>query len=230
MNTSDMDSVPAHAVTITCSGLFRANHWIYCVPETRKAEAVRNALKGPIWEKVVERGRIGVKIDASQPWADAFRRALSFWNTVLAANFHEETNLNACSVRIISGGPAILETAVIARAQLTERDNFRAMIAVKSEAAKTLSSDELYATAEHEFGHMLGLKHNASSRSIMYFLDVDGTEVLDSKDILDLSTHHEVRAAVVATGFLPVKVVLAAVPMHSGSISTADEGGGFATR
>ena len=172
----------------------------------------------------------GLKIDASQPWADAFRRALSFWNTVLAANFHEETNLNACSVRIISGGPAILETAVIARAQLTERDNFRAMVAVKSEAAKTLSSDELYATAEHEFGHMLGLKHNASSRSIMYFLDVDGTEVLDSKDILDLSTHHEVRAAVVATGFLPVKVVLAAVPMHSGSISTADEGGGFATR
>ena len=59
----------------------------------------------------------------------------------------------------------------------------------------------------HEFGHMLGLKHNPSSKSIMYFLDINGTEVLDSKDILDLSTHHKLRTAIVSTGFLPIKVV-----------------------
>jgi hypothetical protein len=28
----------------------------------------------------------------------------------------------------------------------------------------------------------------------MYFLDVNGTEVLDSKDILDLSSHHKLCA------------------------------------
>lgn len=47
----DIDSVPAFAVTLTCPGLFRANHWICCVPEERKADAVRNALTGPISEK-----------------------------------------------------------------------------------------------------------------------------------------------------------------------------------
>src|SRR5579862_1904132 len=30
-------------------------------------------------------GDIGVRIDATGPWADEFRRALSFWNAVLAA-------------------------------------------------------------------------------------------------------------------------------------------------
>ncbi|HZQ51219.1 MAG TPA: glucosamine-6-phosphate deaminase [Bryobacteraceae bacterium] len=47
----DMASVPEKAVTITCPGLFRAKSWVSCVPERRKAEAVRNALEGPISEK-----------------------------------------------------------------------------------------------------------------------------------------------------------------------------------
>ncbi len=43
-------AVPQEAVTITCTGLFRANTWICCVPEVRKAEAVHNALEGPVSE------------------------------------------------------------------------------------------------------------------------------------------------------------------------------------
>jgi hypothetical protein len=151
-------------------------------------------------------GNIGVKIDATEPWANGFRRALSFWNTVLAANFHEETNFNACAVRIINGGPDILNNAIVARSQLTELDNFRGKIAVSPRAAKAMSSAELYGVAVHEFGHMLGLKHNASSQSVMFYLDIDGTEVLDSKDIVDLSTHHKLRPTIVSTGFLPIKV------------------------
>jgi glucosamine-6-phosphate deaminase len=46
----DEASVPREAVTITCPGLFRASSWVCCVPEKRKAEAVRNALEGPIAE------------------------------------------------------------------------------------------------------------------------------------------------------------------------------------
>ena len=41
-------AVPKEAFTITCPGLFRAAHWVCCVPELRKAEAVRRALEGPI--------------------------------------------------------------------------------------------------------------------------------------------------------------------------------------
>jgi glucosamine-6-phosphate deaminase len=44
----DVESVPREALTVTCTGLFRANAWICCVPEARKAQAVRNALEGPI--------------------------------------------------------------------------------------------------------------------------------------------------------------------------------------
>ena len=132
-------------------------------------------------------GDIGVKIDANQAWADGFRKALSFWNAVLVANFHEETNLSACVIRIINGSPDILNNGMVARSQLTGRDNFRGKIAVSRGAATAMSSDEIYGAAVHELGHMLGLKHSASSRSVMYFLNVDGTEVLDSMDILDLS-------------------------------------------
>jgi glucosamine-6-phosphate deaminase len=46
----DVASVPKHAATITCPGLFRARSWVCCVPEKRKATAVRNALEGPISE------------------------------------------------------------------------------------------------------------------------------------------------------------------------------------
>jgi glucosamine-6-phosphate deaminase len=44
----ELNVVPQHALTITCSELLAAKAWICCVPEARKAEAVRNALEGPI--------------------------------------------------------------------------------------------------------------------------------------------------------------------------------------
>jgi hypothetical protein len=155
---------------------------------------------------------IGVKIDATEAWADAFRRALSFWNTVLASNLHEETSLSACAVRIVNGGPDVLNNVIVARSQLTERDNFRGKIAVSFGAAKVLSRAEMYGVAVHEFGHMLGLKHSASRHSVMYFLDLEGTEGLDSKDILDLSACHKLRPASVSSGFLPIQGVLIAMP------------------
>jgi hypothetical protein len=149
---------------------------------------------------------IGVKIDAAEPWADGFRRALRFWNTVLAANLHEETDLSVCSIRIIDGAPDVLDHAVAARSQLTDRADFRGKIAVSRVAVKGMNSAEIYATAVHEIGHILGLKHNVNIHSVMYFLDVDSTVVLDRKDILNLSRHHELRPAILATGFVPILV------------------------
>ena len=43
-----LDAVPREAITVTCSGLYRAGAWVCCVPEGRKARAVRDALEGPI--------------------------------------------------------------------------------------------------------------------------------------------------------------------------------------
>jgi glucosamine-6-phosphate deaminase len=44
----DVDSVPREAVTMTCSALLQAEAWVCCVPEARKAEAVRKALEEPV--------------------------------------------------------------------------------------------------------------------------------------------------------------------------------------
>lgn len=41
-------SVPSEAVTLTCPMLMSSENLICCVPEMRKAEAVKNALEGPV--------------------------------------------------------------------------------------------------------------------------------------------------------------------------------------
>jgi hypothetical protein len=152
-------------------------------------------------------GNIGVRIDVNGPCADGFRRAVRYWNTVLAANFYEDKNLGACSVRIINGGPDILNHAMVARSQIIEWVNFQGKIAVDPGAAKEMNSAEIYGAAVHELGHMLGLKHNANIHSVMYFLDLDGTEGLDSKDVSDLRAHHQLRPAAISAGFLPIQTV-----------------------
>ena len=168
-------------------------------------------------------GEIGVKIDATGPWADGFRRAFSFWNAVLAANFHEETNLDSCAVRIVNAGTDILNNAMVARSQLTERSSFRGKIAVSPEAAKAMEQRCNVRRRRPRIGHMLGLKHSASSQSIMYFLNVNGTEILDRKDILDLSRCHKLRVATVPTGISIDQVLMAApIPMPSGFVSSTD--------
>lgn len=43
-----IETVPTHALTLSCTALLRAKRWICCVPDTRKAQAVRDALEGPI--------------------------------------------------------------------------------------------------------------------------------------------------------------------------------------
>lgn len=43
-----LEAVPREAITLTCPVLLSAEYVVACVPERRKAEAVRNALEGPI--------------------------------------------------------------------------------------------------------------------------------------------------------------------------------------
>ncbi|WP_321472383.1 glucosamine-6-phosphate deaminase [uncultured Paludibaculum sp.] len=44
----NLEAVPLHGFTLTCPTLLSAEQVICCVPDQRKAEAVRGALKGPI--------------------------------------------------------------------------------------------------------------------------------------------------------------------------------------
>jgi glucosamine-6-phosphate deaminase len=45
---SNLESVPREALTMTCPTLMSARHLVCCVPERRKAQAVQNALEGPL--------------------------------------------------------------------------------------------------------------------------------------------------------------------------------------
>jgi glucosamine-6-phosphate deaminase len=45
---ASLQASPREALTLTCPFLMSARHLICCVPERRKAEAVRNAIEGPI--------------------------------------------------------------------------------------------------------------------------------------------------------------------------------------
>jgi glucosamine-6-phosphate deaminase len=45
---ANIEEVPHQAISLTCTGLMRSENLICCVPESRKAEAVRNALEGEI--------------------------------------------------------------------------------------------------------------------------------------------------------------------------------------
>ncbi len=44
----NFETVPPDAITLTCPDLMRAENWICCVPDARKANAVKRALEGPV--------------------------------------------------------------------------------------------------------------------------------------------------------------------------------------
>jgi hypothetical protein len=136
---------------------------------------------------------LGVKISTSNKLLGReFRMAMNFWAQVLDMHWHEEDS-NSCAVQLVDGTPAILKSSIVARSQFTEWDNFQGWIAFNPKAP--LTPIEMYLTAVHEIGHMLGLKHNPSTKSVMYYLDLEGTEVLDQSDIATLASHHKLRTA-----------------------------------
>jgi len=84
-----------------------------------------------------------------------------------------------------------------------------------------MSSAEIYATAVHEMGHILGLRHNSNIHSVMYFLDIDGSEGLDAQDILALSGHHQLQPAIFALGFVPIQANSSAMVSNAPDLSGA---------
>lgn len=140
---------------------------------------------------------LGVRFDTSSvEIAAAFHRALDFWSGVLDVNFYEESS-TLCALAVVDGTPEVLRKAHnVARAQFADLANFQGWIAFDPHASEYMSSDEMYATAVHELGHLFGLRHNPSAMSIMYYLDCDGTSQLDELDLQALGLHHAIRAGI----------------------------------
>ena len=97
-----------------------------------------------------------------------------------------------CSIQLIDGDRELFHPAfIVARSQMPDRLDFRGLIAFNP--AKKLDEADLYRISVHEIGHILGLQHSLHAASVMYFLDLEGLELLDPADLAALSRLHKLR-------------------------------------
>jgi hypothetical protein len=136
---------------------------------------------------------LGVRFYNSNPELNAeFARAMSFWASILEMNWHEEDS-RACAIEAIDGDPGLFRPGEVARAQFPGLPAYQGWIAFNPRVS--LRADELFVTAVHELGHVLGLQHSSNASSVMYFLALDGPVFLDSDDLAALAARHRLRAA-----------------------------------
>ena len=137
--------------------------------------------------------KVGVRIVTASPaLAESFRRALDFWTRVLDMEWYQEQS-DACSLQLTDAEPGSLDNSIAADAQLPGSSDFEGWICFN--AAATLTRTEMYYYSVHEIGHLLGLGHNPSHRSVMYFEDAPGPERLDETDLRSLSVLHKMRVS-----------------------------------
>ena len=138
---------------------------------------------------------LGIRYDISDRIViQQFHRAFNSWAKLLDADFHDEQS-TSCAIAIVDATDTVLlhSGTIVARAQLPDRLNFQGWIAVDPRASSYLADDEATAIWIHEIGHLLGLKHNPSPRSIMFGIDVDGSSKLHSQDLRAIASEHALR-------------------------------------
>ncbi len=111
-------------------------------------------------------------------------RALNRWSEIADVSWHRD-NTDNCSIDFEDG--TFADGNEIAEAN-AERGS------IIFARAGELTARELWVTAFHEVGHLLGLQHNADPQSVMYWIDFRGDEVLDDSDMRALAAAHALRA------------------------------------
>jgi hypothetical protein len=141
---------------------------------------------------------LGVRFNTANPvLAREFRRALDFWATVLDLAWHEDSS-ETCSMELSDGERDLFEPSpnnMVARSQFPDRRGFQGWIVFNPVVKLTVA--ESYRISVHEIGHILGLKHNPNTRSLMYDLDLECSEELDALDLASLRAHHKLRVPAV---------------------------------
>ena len=128
---------------------------------------------------------LGIRLATSNlALATQFQGALNFWATVIDMHWHvERTSL--CAVELLDGRPQLFEDSTVAKSHLAELSGFQGWIAFNAKAP--LTREELFLTAVHEIGHLLGLSHNPDTASVMYYTNREGSDLLDPADLLSLA-------------------------------------------
>ena len=134
---------------------------------------------------------LGVRFATSKARvATAVAHAMNFWADVLDMDWHTD-NGRDCAIQVVDGRAGLFDSAQAARAQFPAAPSFQGWIAFNPKM--TLPVNELFTTAVHEIGHLLGLPHSANPNSVMYFLYLDGPVCLDSGDVSHLAVLHKLR-------------------------------------
>jgi len=137
---------------------------------------------------------LGVRLATANPiLAAQFQNAMNFWSTVIDMRWRLDSTSH-CAVELLDGEPQLFEDSTVAKSHLAERSGFQGWIAFNSKAP--LTREELFLTAVHEIGHLLGLSHNSDGASIMYYTNREGSDLLDAADLLSLAARHRLRPTV----------------------------------
>lgn len=140
--------------------------------------------------------RLGVRFNTTNlVLAKQFRLAMDFWASVLDLEWHEDST-GTCSMELSDGDRDLFEPtpkSMVARSQFPDRKDFQGWIVFNP--AVTLTPEEAYRISVHEIGHILGLRHNSNTRSVMYDLDLECSQELDAVDLASLRVHHKLRVS-----------------------------------
>ncbi len=130
--------------------------------------------------------------------ARQFERAMEFWSGIIDMDWHEVES-QECSVELVEGAHNLFETqGIAARAQEPDRPAFQGWVAFNP--ASKLTEHEMFVISVHEIGHLLGLPHNPSAASVMFFFNLDDSIWLDAADLKTLAQRHTLRSGVFAVG------------------------------
>ena len=152
---------------------------------------------------------LGVRISTSNAvLAKHFEQAMDFWSEVIDVAWHEDDS-KGCSIQLVDGAPELFHAqapgscaCISARAQIPSRQAFQGWIAFNPSAK--LTQEEMFKVSVHEIGHLLGLPHNPSGSSVMFFLELDGSDSLDPADLDALSKLHKLRPGILEKGAVTI--------------------------
>ncbi len=136
---------------------------------------------------------IGVRVLTTNPLlAEQFTSSLDFWSSILDLKWHLVES-DDCAIELVDGASELFSNSLMtARSQLPDESNFAGWIAFNP--AMRLTGAELFRISVHEVGHLLGLRHNSSASSVMYFLDLDEPVLLNDQDLRELGSKHRLLA------------------------------------
>ena len=142
--------------------------------------------------------------------AGQFARALQFWSGVLDLDWHEVQSED-CAIQLVDGTPALFDFCVCmsAKAHLPDRSDFQGWVAFNPRMK--LTPQEMFFDSVHEIGHLLGLAHNPSESSVMYYFGTDRAASLNAADLSTLAARHQLRSDVAlhkgGVKIIPARVV-----------------------